>query len=215
MRELEDRIAAIPGVAAAEVTLFDGDEPPTARVWLDGTRTDVEVRQEVQELLGMEVPVGGPKVASMQRRGGLGRGLASIMPDVTNDPVPAHLLTRVEPRGERIQRVGVIESIDGVQVEIEDGAGNVHAAAVEPDSDLDDATLKAAAALSGVEIDVSFGTAEVEVDGTVVVVVVASTDDRQSAGACPVVFGRPFAVAKAARQALVALASTGSEEMNG
>ncbi len=205
-RDLKDELVAIPGVSDAEVTLVD-DAPPVARVWLDGTREGAEVRERVQALLGRQLPVGEPNQASLPRRSGLGKGLDTLIPDGVGDRhrVPAQLKANAESRALSVSRVAVVESASTVTIEIEDGAGNVHTADVGPSGSIDDAVLEAAAALSGAPREVLFGIAEVQIAGARVLVVSASVDDRRSAGASTVEFGRPFAVARAARQALDSL----------
>ncbi|MDA2979357.1 MAG: hypothetical protein O3B42_06315 [Actinomycetota bacterium] len=200
-RDLKDELVAIPGVSDAEVTLVD-NVPPVARVWLDGTRDGDEVRLRVQALLGGRLPVQEPA----QRRSGLGKGLDILIPDGDGDHrVPVQLKAQGESRAVLVARVAVVESALAVTVEIEDGAGNIHTADVGPSGSIDDAVLEAAAALSGAPEHVAFGIAEVEIGDARVLVVSASIDGRRSAGASTVEFGRPFAVARAARQALESL----------
>ncbi len=203
-RNLEDELGEIPGVRSVELTLT-GDRAPLARVWLDGTRDGEEVRERVDALLGGRLPVIDPTGAASPRRSGLGKGLDSLLPDVDQDRVPAQLKSKTESRALSVQRVAIVESKDTVTVEIEDGAGNIHTADVGPSRSIDDAVLRAAADLSGASDDVGFGVSEVEIDGLRIVVVSAEAAGRRAAGACPVEFGRPFAVARAARQALESL----------
>ncbi|KAA3640774.1 MAG: hypothetical protein DWP92_02380 [Armatimonadetes bacterium] len=203
-RNLTDELGEIPGVLSVELTLT-GEDAPLARVWLDGTRDGEEVREHVGTLLGGRVPVIDPTEPLPSRRGGLGKGLDSLLPDVDQDRVPAQLKAKTESRALSVQRVAVVESRDVVTVEIEDGAGNIHTADVGPSGSIDDAVLEAAAELSGASDKVVFGVSEVEIDGARIVVVSARAEGGRSAGACPVEFGRPFAVARAARQALDSL----------
>lgn len=203
-RDIADELMAIPGVSDAEVTL-QGDAPPLAKVWLDGTRDDGEVRERVQALLGGQLPRVETTHDSSLRRTGLGKGLDTLIPDGERDRVPAQLKVNVEGRAVSVARVAVVESAAAVTIEIEDGGGNVHTANVGPSGSIDDAVLDATAALSGASEQVSFDVAELEIGDTLVVVVSASVDEKRSAGASTVEFGRPFAVARAARQALDAL----------
>ncbi|MCZ7532864.1 MAG: hypothetical protein M5U23_05595 [Acidimicrobiia bacterium] len=203
-RNLKDELGEIPGVRSVELTLT-GERAPLARVWLDGTRDGEEVREQVDALLGGHVPVIDSTDTVPMRRGGLGKGLDSLLPDSHQDRVPAQLKSKTESRALSVQRVAVVESVDTVTVEIEDGAGNIHTADVGPSRSIDEAVLRAAADLSGASDEVVFGVSEVEIDDVRIVVVSAKTEDRRAAGACPVEFGRPFAVARAARQALESL----------
>lgn len=196
---LKDELIAIPGVADAEVTLLD-EAPPVARVWLDGSRGTAEVREKVEALLGRNIPAVG--TAPPTRRTGLGKGLDTLLPDREVEPVPAHLRPWAEARSLSITRVAVVESDSLVTVEIEDGAENVFTAAVGDGGSIDDAVLRAAVALAGAPAGVNLEVADVDVDGAPVVVVTATLDGRITAGASPVDFGRPYALAKAARQAL-------------
>jgi len=197
---LRDELVAIPGVADAEVTLVD-DDAPAARIWLDGSRDGEEVRGKVEALLGRQIPSAAP-VPPGQRRSGLGKGLDTLIPGVDSDPVPSQLKPQAESRAASVTRVAVVESDAAVSVEIEDGAGNRYTADVGATGSIDDAVLVAATAMASVPEGVVFGVNEVDVDGIRVLVVVARHSGQTSAGASPIDFGRPFAVAKAARQAL-------------
>ena len=196
---LTDELIAIPGVADAEVTLVD-EAPPVARVWLDGSRGTDEVREKVEALLGREIPAvrGMPP----SRRSGLGKGLDALMPDLDVEPIPKQLKPASEARVSLVARVAVVESDATVTVEIEDGAENVFTALVDDGGSIDDAVLRAVMTMTGTPADAVIEIADVDVGGVTVLVVTASMDGRLKAGASPVDFGRPFALARAARQAL-------------
>jgi hypothetical protein len=101
-----------------------------------------------------------------------------------------------------VARVAVVESDATVTVEIEDGAENVFTALVDDGGSIDDAVLRAVMTMTGTPADAVIEIADVDVGGVAVLVVTASMDGRLKAGASPVDFGRPFALARAARQAL-------------
>lgn len=196
--KLRDELMAIPGVADVEVSLLD-EAPPVARIWLDGSRGHDEVRERVEALLGREIPpVGTPPV----RRSGLGKGLDTLMPDRATEPVPTHLKPSSESRASSIARVAVVESDASVTVEIEDGAQRVFTAEVGDGGSIDAAVLEAVIAMTGAPDDAVLETTDVDLGGIQVLVVTASIDGVVSAGVSPVDFGRPFALARAARQAL-------------
>lgn len=191
---------ALTGDPASRVQAWDG-EPPSAE-----TQTAADIPERVDALLGDRVPVVDPPGAAPVRRGGLGRGLDALLPEVDRDRVPVQLRGSSESPALSVRRVAVVESRDVVTVEIEDGAGKVHTAEVGSSGSIDDAVLEAAAALSGALTGVTLRIGELSIAGVRIVVVAAETEDRRGAGACPVEFGRPFAVARATRQALESLA---------
>jgi hypothetical protein len=198
---LRDDLVSIPGVADAEVTLTDS-AAPVARIWLDGSRDHDEVREKVEALLGGTIPAVGTQVTTAPRRTGLGKGLDTLIPNGEADRVPSQLKPQVESRAASVARVAVVESADAVTVEIEDGAGHVFTAAVGPSGSIDRAVMQAMAAMVAASADVAFHIGETSVDGVRVIVVTARHEGRTSAGAAAVDFGRPYAVARATRQAL-------------
>ena len=200
--QLHDQLGEIPGVASAEVSLRD-DAPPLARVWLDGTRTADEVRERVQALLGSYVPTidAPPRKA---RRSGLGRGLGDVIEADVGSPEPTHLVPSepkpVEPA--RIARVGVVETADGVHVEVEDTDGNRQTGAVGVDGSIDAALVDAMAPLLEIPADALVSIDDVVTDeGDVVLATIVSHDDERHIGAAYVEFGRPWALARAVAQA--------------
>ncbi len=192
----------LPGVAEAEVIIRE-DEPPVARVWLDGTRAGDEVRELVDDLVGRSIPsVVLPKQTVQRRRTGLGRGLGDLIPNDVQESVPTHLQPAAGQRP-TIIRVAIIESTRGVIVEIEDGTGGIHSESVGDGGDVDDAVMSAVAMIVDGPEEVRVDISDVETaDGTVVLVTVAG-DDRRSVGAAFVEYGRPYAVARAGLAALL------------
>lgn len=200
--ELKDELQAIPGVASAQVTLVDG-EAPVARIWLDGSRDAEEVRDRINALLGSSVPRASiePERPGPKRRSGLGRGLPDLLAD--EDPVPSHINgTAGTPPGISLRRVGIVESVDGVAVEIENDDGEVLAMSVGTDGSIDSAVIDAVCSMLDVGDDMTIAISDVSTDEGELVIATASTDasDRY-AGAAFVEFGRPWAVARAIVQA--------------
>jgi len=202
--ELKDELLAIPGVASAQVTLDDG-ETPIARVWLDGTREADEVRERINALLGSAVPNVESKPQSedpvLKRRKGLGRGLPDLLDDDEKSPAHLHAGT-VADRDMALQRVGIIESLDGVAVEVENDSGTVRTVPVGPDGSIDAAVIEAVCSLIGItdtrSVEISDLTSN---EGELVITTARSEDDERIAGAAFVDFGRPWALAKAIMQA--------------
>jgi hypothetical protein len=196
-------LQAIPGVASAEVTIKDGTAP-VARIWLDGSEDPEEVRDKVTALLGSHVPT---KVVPDRplKRSGLGRGLGDLLADPESDAVPPHIngggsATRSDGT---VERVAVVETEDGVHVEIEDAGGNRRSKRVGDDGSIDAAVLGAIRSLMGVAADVELAAADLlGADGELVVVTTIGPDGRRTAGAAFVDFGRPWALTRAATQAL-------------
>jgi len=201
--ELTDQLQAIPGVAAAEVTLRDG-EAPVARIWLDGTGDPDDVRERVRALLGSRIPTATAQRS--QRRSGLGRGLGELLIDGGEDPVPPHISgARSEPTPTHmtIRRVAIVETGDGVHVEVEDGSGDTRSESVGPDGSIDNAVIGAIRNLLVLDPDVKFDITDVAAGGgDVVLVTTLDARGRRSVGAAFVDFGRPWALARAVVDAL-------------
>ena len=202
--ELKDELLAIPGVASAQVTLDDG-ETPIARVWLDGSREADEVRERINALLGASVPRADPQLKAddgvLKRRTGLGRGLSDLLLD--DDKPPAHLHGgATADRGAALQRVGIIESLDGVAVEVENGSGTVRTVPVGPDGSIDAAVIEAVCSIIGIKDARSVEVNDLTTDeGELVIATARNEEDERISGAAFVDFGRPWAVAKAILQA--------------
>ena len=201
--ELQDKLQSIDGVASAEVDLIEG-EPPVARVFLDGSRDPDEVRETVNALLGSAVPV--RERPQPRRRGGLGRGLGEVITSDAAQPAPAHIDTAPRPVASRISRVGIVESEAGVVAEIEDALGNTESITVGPDGSIDRAVADGVRRLLGVPASTYIAIKDLDTgQGSLVVAAVTSDDDRRSAGAAFVEYGRPWATANAVMQALSGL----------
>lgn len=202
--QIKDELSSIPGIAEVEITLRDG-EPPHARVWLDGSRSGDEVQERIDALLGSALPEVITEPVASPRRGGLGKGLDSLMPDADSDAIPSQLRGQVETRAASIERVAVVEHIGGVAIEIEDGAGHVFRVDVDESGSIDQAVIAAVKAMTGAPEDVKFELGAAEVNSAAIVIATATHGDRTEAGASVIMFGRPYALARAVRQALSTL----------
>jgi hypothetical protein len=98
-----------------------------------------------------------------------------------------------------------VEHIAGVSVEIEDGAGHTFSVDVDESGSIDNAVIAAVRSMTGAPDDVTFHLGSTEVDSVPVVVVTAMRGLRTVAGASVITFGRPYALAKAVRQAVASL----------
>ena len=192
---------ALPGVAAAEVTL-DNEKIPTARVWLDGTIPGDDVRNLVDELVAHSMTsVVLPRQKTPAKRTGLGRGLVELLPSAEAETVPTHLQLSAGHR-QSIVGVAVIESGSGVTVEIESDERGVLREAVADDGDIDRAVLRGVAAIVGASDDVRLDVSDVTMVGGSVLVVSAFRGEARSVGAAFVEYGRPYAIARAGIAAL-------------
>ncbi len=196
--QLNDQLAAIPGVASAEVTLTD-DGPPVARVVLDGSRDPEEVRSRINALLGSFVPSVAETVPAVtRRRGGLGRGLGEVIEEQLADREPAHLRPATVPVTAEIVSVGVVETTDGVHVEVEDDAGNRRTHLVEASGSIDDAIVGAVGALLDIGQYATITISDASTaEGEVVLATAVTATGTRTVGAAYVEFGRPWAVARA------------------
>jgi hypothetical protein len=205
-QELNDQLESIPGVASAEVTISPGTTP-VARIWLDGSRDGAEVRERVDSLLGSALPTHfETDDAQPKRRSGLGRGLSELLPADELEPAPSHINGGRDIRVGRpmvIRRVAIVESLGGVDVEIEDADGATATSRVGTDGSIDTAVIAAVRSLASIPDSVELKPMDLpSVDGEVVVVSAHESDGRRSAGAAFVDFGRPWALARAVFQAL-------------
>jgi hypothetical protein len=200
--ELSDQLEAIPGVASAEVTLRDG-EAPVARVWLDETGDPDEVRERVRALLGSRIPSMSVPQRPM-RRSGLGRGLGDLLREDDSDTVLPHIAgTRAADPGVTIERVAVVETGEGVHVEVEDGGGNLWSERVGPDGSIDAAVIGAIRRLLRIDPEVKIEATDVAAGGgDVVLVATLGPDGHRSVGATYIDFGRPWALALAVVDAI-------------
>ena len=198
---LRANLDALPGVASAEVVL-DDDATPLVRVWLDGTLGGDEVRDLVDELVASSMPsVVLPKQKDPRKRIGLGRGLGDLLPSDEADPIPVHLQPSTGFR-QSIVGVAVVESADGVTVEIEFDDRGVHCESVADDGDIDNAVIRGVAAIVGVNGDVQTDITDLEGGDGLILVVTAVGRSGRSAGAAFVEYGRPYAIARACLTAL-------------
>lgn len=201
---LRSDLDALPGVATAEIVLRD-DDNPVARIWLDGTRDDDEVRELVDAVLGQSISsVVFPSQTTQRRRIGLGRGLGDLISNDEHNAVPVQLQPTAGQRPS-ITRVAIIESARGVVVEIEDGAGDVHSEPVGDEGTIDEAVLTGVLALVDGADDSRLDVTDVETGDGIVLLVTAIHDDRRSVGAAFIEFGRPYALARAGIDALCGL----------
>jgi hypothetical protein len=199
---LRANLVALPGVASAEVTL-DDESVPVARVWLDGTLPGDDVRDLVDGLVASSMPsVVLPKQKAPRRRIGLGRGLVDLLPSQDTDLVPAQLQPSTS-LGHSIVGIAVVESSEGVTVEIESDVGGVHRELVADEGDIDRAVMNGIAAIAGVGDDVQLEIAEVASGDGLVLVVSAFHGDERAVGAAFVEYGRPYALARAGLSALL------------
>ncbi|MGI9666887.1 MAG: hypothetical protein ACR2N2_07300 [Acidimicrobiia bacterium] len=199
--ELEDKLQAIPGVASAEVTLHD-DAAPVARVFLDGSRADEEVRDKVNALLGSSVPKRTAPPA--KRRGGLGKGLGEILNGDTSETPPAHI-NSITPRAvaSSLSRVGVVETAEGVVVEVVDSIGATESVMVGTDGSIDDAVIEGVRRVIGASDSGYITVRDVETgQGQMVVAAVTTESGERLAGAAFIEYGRPWATANAVMKAL-------------
>ena len=202
--ELRDELQAIPGVASAKVTYTD--DAPVARIWLDGSRDAEEVREKVNALLGRTLPDRpGSTPARVKRKSGLGRGLTDLIGE--DDSVPSHIdgASVPSPSTSSLRSVGVVESDEGVSVDIEDKAGAKRSVPIGDTGSIDEAVIAAVFSLYGLSVDTEIELQDLEgPDGDVVVATVHHASGDRVAGASFVDFGRPWAVARAIEQAIAA-----------
>lgn len=202
--ELTDRLQEIPGVASAVVEITD-DAAPVARIFLDGSRDSNEVRTRVNALLGASLPsvTPGDIEAVPKRRSGLGRGLGEILADDAKDHEPPHINGTL-PAGPvvRLSHVGVVESSEGVSVEIADDKGNRRTVAVGETGSIDDAVVEAVRVLLGLAPATTITLTDTATpEGNLVVATSTDVDGRRLSGASFIDFGRPWAAARAVVQA--------------
>ncbi|GMQ99059.1 MAG: hypothetical protein BMS9Abin17_1606 [Acidimicrobiia bacterium] len=201
---LRDDLAAIPGVASAEVTIKE-DETPVARVWLDGTKDGTEVRELVGALLGKNVPdLDETTDDAPRRRGGLGRGLVDLLPEDHSHPVPSQLQPDVSNRPS-VATVSVVESSSGVFVTVTDNKDREASVSVGDHGSIDAAVISAVRKLFGIDDSIQVSVEDLDVSTGSLLVASASDDVSRSAGAAFVEFGRPSAVARAVFQAMAGM----------
>lgn len=194
---------ALPDVASDDGALRD-DETRSVRQWPEHSTNDAEAQDPVDALL--DAPGQSPEEPRRQtrRRSGLGRGLGDLIPNDDRIPVPTHLQSDA---GQRltIVRVAVVESMTGVSVEIEDGAGMVHSEPVDHEEGIDAAVINGVVAILAVPSDARIDVTDVETRDGSVLLVTASLQGERTVGAALVEYGRPFALARAGLAALLDL----------
>jgi len=201
---LRDDLAAIPGVASAEVTIKP-DETPVARDWLDGTKDGTEAREFVGALLGQGVPdLTEAPADAPRRRGGLGRGLGDLLPEDDSHPVPSQLQPDAINRPS-VATVSVVESSSGVFVTVTDNKDREASVSVDDRGSIDAAVISAVGELFGIDDSIQVSVDGLDVPTGSVLVASVSDDVSRSAGAAFVEFGRPSAVARAVFQAMAGM----------
>lgn len=190
--ELRDALLAVPGVASAQVAESAGAKP-VVRVWLDGSRREADVAQDVDRVIvssgyriGEEVVV-APRPASEDS--------PSDEPHA-GAPPPA--------RAAPIALVAVEESSDGIRARVVSADGQAATERIRHGSrGTEEAVVAAVAALHGAVAPRVLSVEDREIEGTSVVLVVLEADSGvRVAGSAVVGGGRPFAVARAAHAAL-------------
>jgi len=204
-RELRRDVLSVAGIADAEV---DGREgTPRVRVWLDGSRDADEVAAEIRKVLAgvtrTEERTVVPERATSARRGGLGRGLDSLIPPPIEKGTAAHLRPlRDADDPIQLDVVAVVERADGVVVRAEDTAGR-SAEVSAGERDVDRAVSAAVAAVVGLDAPRGLAVESHVVDGErVVTVIVDLSDGSRRVGSAIARAGRPFTVGSAVWAAL-------------
>ena len=206
--DLEELLAAVPGVANIEVDLRE-DGSPHLRVWLDGSVPADDVGEEIQQAVSavrIKTPTQGE--ASPERKVGLGKGLNEILEsDEAMSPPHQFRPETTEPEPEvrpTLALVAVEETAGGISVRAADSKGGIAFSPVDDPRSLNQAVVSAVARLrqekpiprlAGVEIrDVS--------GDPVLTVVLVFADGRRSVGAALVEGGMPFTLGRAVWEAI-------------
>lgn len=96
-----------------------------------------------------------------------------------------------------IERVAVVETVAGVSVEIEDGAGIVHCEPVDGPGSIDAAVINGVRALLDISDDVRVNITDVESGEGALLLVTASYEGERYVGTAFVEHRRPYALARA------------------
>ena len=196
---LSERLESIPGVASVDVEL-DAGSVPVARVFLDGTRDANEVQREVDAILGAARTV---ERDPARRRGGLGRNLTEIIEANGDEPTPVLVARGSTPAVVAgLKSVAVVESQDGVSVEVQDALGERCSVRVDDAMPFDRAVVSAVAKLVSSMRVTEIAVNDVTTNGTEIVVVSLVSGVDRRAGASHVDVGRAWAIAAATAQAL-------------
>lgn len=231
LEELQAAVLGVPGVVGAEVTESQSG-PPSVRVWTDNSRDPAELRDEVKSLVArayMAIPTPEPFAAPLStsaleyddadivrpissapglpgtRRGGLGRGLDSIIAVAGAERAPAHLIDIDVAASPTLELIAVEESASGVTVRAVDSTRSVaEAKVIGGPGSLNPAIVAAVAELQGETpaprlVSVELRDTEV---ATVLVVTLELADATVAAGAAVVRGGLPFTLGRAAWSAI-------------
>lgn len=195
---LSEQLGSIAGVASVDVEL-GANSVPIARVYLDGTRDAADVQREVDAVLGAS---GVAEQEPVRRRGGLGRNLAEIIDANGDEPTPLHVHGSPNPVVSGLRSVAVVETADGVSVEVRDALGDVRSQRVDDAMPFDRAVVTVVAQLLGSGRLSEVAVHDVTTDGTKIVVVSLVSGVDRRAGASHIDVGRAWAIASATAQAL-------------
>ena len=185
--DLRNALLAVPGVAAADVA-EGASATPIVRVWLDGSRPEIDVSVEINDVIA---------------RRGL-RGVPTVEP-------PRREVSRSEPAlshpPAEIARVAIEETQRGLAIRVADDSGGEVVEAIRHGvRATEEAIVEAVARLMGRPSPKLLAVDDRQIEGSEVVVVVVEGDHgRRSAGAAVVSGGRPFAIARAVHGAVAEL----------
>lgn len=223
VEELQVAIRAVPGISVADVEERETNGP-LVRVWLDGSREAEVVAADVSVVLDghgyatRESIIRDPQAtetatepddrAAPKRRGGLGRGLDSLIPETQHEAAPGHLQPpvplHVPPDPARLELVATEETIDGVAVRAADSHGRAAISPISSDDELHAAVTAAVGGLFGEPNPprlVGFETHEVGGIGVLTCVIETAKGDTAT-GSAMTTAGLPFTLGKAVWAAL-------------
>ncbi|MFC2177370.1 hypothetical protein ACFLRH_03020 [Actinomycetota bacterium] len=221
LEELQAAVLGIPGVVGAEVAESQSGSP-SVRVWTDDSRDPNELRSEVRSLVARahmpspepestppeEVivrPISSAPGLPGNRRGGLGRGLDSIIAVADSERAPAHLVSIDLAASPVLELIAVEESATGVTVRAVDSAkSEAEAKVIGGPGSINPAIVAAVSELQG-EMPaprlVSVELRDTEV-AAVLVVTLELADTTVAAGAAVVQGGMPFTLGRATWSAI-------------
>lgn len=218
LEELQAAVLGLAGVVGAEV-IETASGPPTVRIWTDDSRDPDELRAQVQALVARASrsrsggvfaeptvrPVDRAPAPPGARRGGLGRGLDSLIAVAGSDASPAHLVSIDLSSPPSLDMIAIEETGAGVTVRAGDSGGTVaEAKAIGGAGAINPAIVAAVAELLG-ELPaprlVSVELRDTEV-ASVLVLTLELADGTVTAGAAIVHGGMPFTLGKAAWAAI-------------
>ncbi len=221
LEDLQAAVLGIPGVVGAEVTASPSG-PPSVRVWTDDTRDPDQLRAEVKSLVARaHRAIAGPGPAPAEpdeahpitsvpdipghRRGGLGRGLDSLIAVAGDEPAPAHLISIDLAASPVLELIAVEETATGVTVRAVDSTRSAAEAKVMggPGA-INPAIVAAVAELLGETpaprlVAVELRDTDV---ASVLVVTLELADTTPAAGAAVVQGGMPFTLGRATWSAI-------------